>query len=288
MREKTIKILIILLMSLSCFRGGIASGGEQWKEMKGEHFIVYFLQDEKFAKGVLDKAEVYYRNIATDLGYPRYTDFWLWDKRVKIYIYEDHESYIKATGMPRWSQGMADYKKKQIVSYIWSKDFLESLLPHEIAHLIFRDFVGFRGVIPLWLDEGVAQWEEEPKRSVITEVARDFYQRDSLLSMKDMMGINLEEFNEPGKVYIRPTKTRKGDPGVLFMSSEHLISTYYMEAASLVGFLISKYGSESFAVFCRELRNGKPLEDAFRSAYPSHIKSIDELDEKWREYLEER
>lgn len=287
MRTKTMKILIILFLALGCCKGGIASNEEQWKEIKGEHFVVYFLQDEKFAKDVLDKSEVYYRNIATELGYPRYTDFWLWDKRVKIYIYNDHDSFIAATGQPNWSQGMADYKKKQIVSYIWSKDFLESLLPHEMAHLIFRDFVGFKGVIPLWLDEGVAQWAEELKRSIIKEVARDFYQRDSMLSMKDMMEMNLDEFSEPGRVHIRSTKTKKGEPSVLFLSSEHLISTYYMEAASLVGFLISKYGSDSFAVFCRELRDGKQLEIAFKDAYPSHIKSIDELEEKWRKYLEE-
>ena len=46
-------------------------------------------------------------------------------------------------------------------------------------------------------------------------------------------------------------------------------------------------GSDSFAYFCRELRDGKSLVDAFRSAYTGHIRDIAELDKIWREYLNE-
>ncbi len=133
---------------------------EQWQVLNSDHFIVHFLSDEQFARDVLDKSEIYYNDIATQLGYPRYSEFWLWDKRVKIFIYADHRSYLNATGQPDWSQGMADYRQKRISSYVWSSGFLESLLPHEIAHLIFRDFVGFKGEVPVWLDEGVAQWRK--------------------------------------------------------------------------------------------------------------------------------
>ena len=105
--------------------------------------------------------------------------------------------------------------------------------------------------------------------------------------MKDMMGINLDDFKETGRIYIRATRTKKGESGVLFLSAENIISTYYLEAASLVSFLIEKYGSDSFAYFCRELRDGKSLEDAFRAAYTTYIKDIEELDLKWREYLKE-
>jgi hypothetical protein len=284
---KTLRLSICFIAVLCLYGAGSGFCEDRWQELKGEHFIVYFLQDEKFAKDVLDKAEVYYRNIALDLGYPRYTDFWLWDKRVKIYIYLDHESYVSATGQPQWSQGMADYRRKQIESYAWSKDFLESLLPHEIAHLVFRDFVGFKGEIPLWLDEGVAQREEEPKRKIVKAAARNFFEKDLLLSMKDMMEMNLDDYKEKGRVYIRSTITKKGETGVLFLSAENIINTYYLEAASLVSFLIDKYGSDSFAYFCRELRDGKSLIDAFRSAYTGYIKDIEELDKKWRMYLNE-
>ena len=264
-----------------------ASVAQEWQELKGEHFIAYFTQEQRFAKEALDKAEGYYRRIASDLGYPRYKEFWLWDKRVKIYIYANHASYIKTTGQPEWSQGMADYKNKQIASFAGSRGFLESILPHEIAHLIFRDFVGFVGEIPLWLDEGVAQWAEEAKRKDMKSMAKEFYEKDGLLSIEDMMKLDIRNIKDKNLVHIRPARTKKGDMAVLFLSPDNLITTYYLQSVSLVDFLIEKYGSDRFAEFCRQLRDGKTLAGALRFAYPTYIRSLKELEDRWREYLSE-
>lgn len=279
------KILCSLFFVLCSLVITCPAHAQEWKELSGEHFIVYFTQDESFAKNVSDKAEVYYKRIASELGYPRYSEFWLWDKRVKIYIHPDKKSFLGATGQPEWSEGMADYINKEIVSYVWSEDFMESLLPHETAHLIFRDFVGFKGEVPLWLDEGVAQWAEEAKRAEIKSRAQELYQDDALLLLSDMMKLKINALKDIDKLFIRPTITKEGEKGVIFLSTENLITTYYLEAVSLVGFLIEKYGSDRFAGFCRDLRDGKALEDALKSAYPEYIRSIDELETAWRKYL---
>jgi len=279
------RVLISVLVFPLFFILVTASFAQEWIELNGEHFIVYFIGEEKLAKEILDKAEFFYRNIATELGYPRYSEFWMWDKRVKIYLYPDHQAFLKATGQPQWSQGMADYKNKTIISYAWSKEFVEALLPHEIAHLIFRDFVGFKGEIPLWLDEGVAQWEEEAKRKQIKAMSRQLFNNDSVLSLEDMMKLDIRHITQTDRVYIRSTLTKSGERGVLFLSGDNLINTYYIQAVSLVGFLIEKYGSYAFASFCRELRDGKSLEDALKFAYPDHIRNLTEFENKWREYL---
>ncbi|MCX5702227.1 MAG: hypothetical protein NTW64_04540 [Candidatus Omnitrophica bacterium] len=278
------RILITLFCFLNCAQ---TASAQDWQEANGEHFIVCFTQDKDFAENLLDKAETYYRNIALDLGYARYSEFWLWDKRVKIYIYPDHASFIKATGQPEWSQGMADYRTKQIISYAWSQGFLESLLPHEMAHLIFRDFVGFKGEVPLWLDEGVAQWEEELRRKEMKQMVYKLYNDDSLLGLNDMLKLDIREIREKDRVYIRPTRTKNDEPGILFVSGNNLIRTFYIQSFGLVGFLIEKYGSENFANFCRQLRDGKTLEEALRFAYPTYIRSISELEDRWRKYLKE-
>lgn len=262
---------------------------QDWQELKGEHFIVYFTQEDSFAKNVLDKAEVYYRNIAIALGYPRYSEFWIWDKRVKIYIYPGREDYLMATGEPGWSQGMADYKKKEITSYILNKGFLDSLLPHEIAHLIFRDFVGFKGQVPLWLDEGVAQWAEETKRDKSVIIAKQLFKSNKLFSLDDMMKLDIRNVRDKDKVYIRSIqRTKEGVRAVLCLSSDNLIGTYYIQAVSLVRLLIESHGSDNFAEFCRQLRDGKALEEALRFAYPTYLRSLDELEDMWREYLAKR
>jgi hypothetical protein len=281
------RLLFCILFTLAPFFNLLSeSAGQDWKELSGEHFIVYFTQDDKFAKDVLEESEVYYRNIASELGYPRYSEFWLWEKRVKIYIYPDHQSFLAASGQPEWSKGVAEYKTKQILSYAWSKGFTESLLPHEIAHLIFRDFVGFKGEIPLWLDEGVAQWMEEPKRREVKRLARQKLETNSFMVLEDMMHLDIRNVKYKELVYIRPALSNDKRQGVLFLSAENLIDIYYLESVSLVGFLMEKYGGDSFTNFCREMRDGKTVDEALRIAYPTHIHSIAELEEKWKEYLE--
>lgn len=280
------KFLTYILIALFfLFSFSLKSFAQDWQELKSEHFVVYFTQDDNFAQEVLGAAEVYYQRIASDIGYPRYSAFWTWDKRVKIYIYLDQSSYLKATGQPEWSQGMADYTNKQIMGYIRSTGFIESILPHEIAHLIFRDFVGFKGEIPLWLDEGVAQWSEELRRKQIKTMAKHLYNNNSLLTLKDMMNLDIKIMDKKA-VYIRPILTKDGDKGVLFLSGDNLINTYYLQAASLVGFLMERYGSYSFADFCRQLRDGKTLEDALKNTYPAYIQNLDELERNWREYID--
>ncbi len=276
------KLFLVILLGLCSLAAGYPGN---WSEKKSEHFIVYFTQDEKFAQDVLHRAEQDYRRIAHDLGYARYSEFWTWDKRVKIYIYPERNAFLKATNQPSWSEGMADYTNKHIVSYAWGKGFVESLLPHEIAHLVFRDFVGFKGEIPLWLDEGVAQWAEEAKRKEIKSLIQRYFQQDNLLLVSDIMKLNIENLKGKQGLLIRATRTKDDKDGVLFLSANNLIEIYYLQSVSLVGYLIEKFGSTAFSGFCRELRDGRSVEEALRVAYPLRIRDIKEFEDGWREYL---
>ena len=234
---------------------------EDWAELKGDHFIIYYQADNRFASEVLRKSESYYRNIGKDLSFTRYSNFWQWENRVKIYIFPNKEQYQGATNEPAWSEGVASYTKKEIRSYAWSKGFLDALLPHEITHLVFRDFVGFKGEVPLWLDEGVAQWEEPAKRAVVRKTMKAQLTAGKFFPVTQMTTVNLEQM--------------KGDEVVAF----------YVQAASFVDFLITEYGSEGFIVFCRQLRDGKSLDDALRFAYPTSIRNQKDLEEKWNNYI---
>jgi hypothetical protein len=285
MKREVLSLILAVTITLFLFS---LSSAQDWQELKGEHFIVYYTKEHKFAKEVLNKSEVYYKRIASELGYPRYSKFWLWENRVKIYIYPDKNSFLKATNQPDWSEGMADYINKQIISYAWNIGFLESLLPHEMAHLIFRDFVGFKGEIPLWLDEGVAQWAEKEKRNHINALMKKSFHENNLLSLDDMMKVDIKNVDTEEKVYIRSIRTKENQQGVLFLSGNNLINIYYLQSVSLVTFLIDKYGAGNFAEFCRELRNGKSLEEALKSSYPSSIRSLEELEDRWRKYLSEQ
>ncbi|MFC1658530.1 peptidase MA family metallohydrolase [Candidatus Omnitrophota bacterium] len=286
MQDKKAQFLPACLIIASLFLSAHTVSAREWRELKGDHFIIYFEQKQNFASKVLRKAEANYERIASDLGYARYSNFWTWSNRVKIYIYPDQKSYVTHTGQPEWSYGMADYDKKEILGCSGSQDFLNSILPHEIAHLIFRDFVGFKGEVPLWLDEGVAQWEEEVSRDRIKKAIRDCLQRRALLSLSDIMDMDIRLIKDTDRIHLRTTRI-EGKHSFIIIDGENLIHLFYLQSASLVGFLIERYGSDKFTNFCRELRDGKRLEEALCSAYTTRLCSIEELEDKWIEYLKE-
>ena len=252
---------IVIILFLVC---GVATA-EDWQVLKSQHFLVYYLDDKSFAGDVARNAERYYNKIASDLGYSRYDNFWQWDNRVKLYIYPDREQFVTGAGVPRkWAQGLAKYKEKEIISYRWSEGFLESLLPHELTHLIFRDFVGFPasgGGIPLWLDEGVAQWEEESKKEEARKITKELIRSHSYIPIRQLTRLDV-----------------RVEDNVL------IARNFYVQAITLVGFLVEKYGGRKFTFFCRELRDGKSLDEALSSAYTNTISGTADLEKKWVKY----
>ena len=258
MQKLCYTIVIILLLC------AIATA-EDWKVIKGEHFLVYYVDNKKFAAEARSRAEKYYNKIAADIGYSRYDNFWRWDNRAKIYIYRTHEDFMRATGKEPWIYGVVRYHKKEIISYEWSAGFLDSLLPHEIAHLVFRDFVGFPAAggkgIPLWLDEGVAQWEEEARRTKSVEAVKKLIKDKSYIPIAELMGTDVR------------TK-----------SDYELSSKFYAQAITLVGYMIKEYGPSKFNLFCRQLRDGKSVNAALSFVYTNSIPNIKSLEEKWIKY----
>jgi len=238
---------------------------EEWKVVKSEHFLVYYINNKKFAREVLVRAEKYYSKIASDLNYSRYDNFWRWDNRAKIYLYKTHEDFMRATGKNPWIYGTVKYREKEIISYEWSAGFLDSLLPHEIAHLIFRDFVGFpdgdgKG-IPLWIDEGVAQWEEEARRAQSAGIVRKLIKEKSYIPIAELMELDVR------------TK-----------SDRALSDKFYAQAVTLVGYMIKEYGPSKFNLFCRQLRDGKSVDAALSFVYTNSMPNIKSLEEKWIKY----
>src|ERR1700690_2772889 len=95
-----------------------------WLQLAGDHFVVLYptADDDELAHGMLDHAEENYNEIADDIGYSRYQNFWTWNNRVKIILFNDQDSYVRQTGQPPWSQGFASiyselFKSRIIVTY---------------------------------------------------------------------------------------------------------------------------------------------------------------------------
>ena len=233
---------------------------EGWIPLKSEHFIVYYRgRDQKFPSLVLSQAEFYYDAIAVALGYSRRDNFWLWEKRCLIYLYPSKTEFHHETRQAEWSGGYAVADKRTIVSYLGDSQFLDSILPHELAHLVFRDFVGAHkpGIIPLWLDEGVAMSQEKAKREYFDRLVAQMISKKTWAPLKTLSQI----------------RSLNG-------MDTHQSAIFYAESQSLVRFLLG-FGPTRFVQFCRDLRDGKTLEDAFRANYPNDFPSIQACEDHW-------
>lgn len=238
------------------------SAGDEWKEMKGKHFIVHYRSDRDFADKVRSKAEKEYQRIVKDLGYTKYGDFWLWDDRVKIYLYSSRQEFISAENAPEWAAGKADYKDG-LISGIEANDiFLNSVLSHELGHLVFRDFVGFTDEVPLWLDEGVAQWEDYTTRERARVYASKMFKENRLFNLNSLTSMDVRMVNEAGAA-----------------------PQFYAQSVSLVGFMIEEHGAERFTRFCRKLKDGRSMDEALRFTYPEGMRTIQELEVQWQESM---
>jgi hypothetical protein len=252
---------VCLLVFFAFCSNSAAAQNNKWETLKGTHFIAYYQNAPKeFIEQLIDKAESYYNEIATNLGFNRY-NFWLWDNRAKIYIYDSAADYASATSQPSWSSGSTLMAAKLIHTYPNAQNFLTETLPHEMGHIIFREFVGFNNyAVPLWLDEGVASYQQKSRSPLTNSLLKEAMRKGNFIKLQDLSGFNL-----------------------LRTSDVALVQLFYSEAFSIVNFLVKEFGKDKFVLFCQNLRDKGNLERALASAYP--FSNLKELGSAWERYL---
>lgn len=257
--------MIRALLIIGFTAASITATAAEWETHKSKHFIVRHQDTEQFARQTARHAERYYDTILGDLGFRRSGNFWLWDNRVTITIYPDRRTFIAATRSPAWAAGKASLGDREISTYATSVEFLNVLLPHELTHFIFVDFIGFDTDAPLWLHEGVAQWEEEGRRAGLRAQVRLSVAAGRYIPLRTLMALDVRT-----------------------VDSRNLATLFYAQAASVVGFLIEEHGARRFGKFLRQIRDGKGFEEALRFTYSSRFRTIEELEESWRRYAKDK
>ena len=229
-----------------------------WQTEKSQHFIIYY-QDAPvgFISELIYKAEDYYNSIVDELGYYRF-DFWSWDNRAKIFLYRNSDEFHKETDRASWSGAIVSVGNRTIKSFIGQVGFFDSILPHEMTHIIFREFVGGKVVLPLCIDEGVACSQEKSYLAGRMQIAKNLVLHNNYLKFD-----NFFEIYKLGPE-IQP-------------------QLFYAQSASIVIFLIRQYGKEGFLDFSRKLRDGLPWQKALLSVY--RFANLDEMEASWRAFI---
>ncbi len=253
--------IILLCAVFMSFNIAAAQDTDGWNISKSRHFIVYYKNaSEDFIQQVVNKSEDCYTMITGTMGFTRF-DFWLWEDRAKIYVYDTLDDYGSAIGQPKWSAGVAIPKEKKICTFVDSRGFFDSLLPHEMGHIIFRELVGFDNyAVPLWLEEGVASYQENLRVSTADMLVQEAADKGELMPLNRLSSVNLK--------------------GMLDSSA---IKLFYAQSASIVGFMINSFGSDKFVEFCQNLRDKKDFNESMRYVY--NFSNIEALEPAWREYL---
>jgi len=261
-----LRIIRILTFQVAGFvLVGLLWGGNSfsldWKQYKSQHFVVYYnAAPEDFVENVAEMAESYYREITDNLGFTRHKS-WNLSDRAKIYIYNDSDDYAQNARQANWSAGAASPDSKTIRTFPAAQGFFDTTLPHELGHIIFREFIGHRSSIPLWFEEGVAMYQEKAKRWGSKKVVQGLLDNGNFIPLERLSIMRLTS-----------------------RSKQEFVNLFYAESASSVYYLISELGQSRFVRFCRKLREGIKFEEALESVYV-RFENIEEFNESWVKYL---
>lgn len=252
-----------------------AQSEQELRERKSMHFIIHYDSsvDRNFIDKLVAKAEEAYREIAKDLNFFR-DEPWVFDRRATIYVYRNKEEYLRQTNMPQWSYGAANVEAKEVYTFDGAWKIFKYTLVHELTHLIFKEFIGDNGTIPLWLNEGAAMYmEHKGHRGQLVKKVRELIKKDHI-SMRELLTVKFSDIEHVSN----PDGTLTGDD---------YVASFYLESFSLVNFLINRYSKFRFSLFCKEIRKGTDPKDAIFKAYSS-LRDYDKLEEQWRRFYFDR
>jgi len=265
----------LLLWAFQGIGFGQTAGSQDWKTLKGKHFLIHIQPNASqdalfFGQKVLTEAERYYDRIQTTLGHLN-QDPWLWDHRCHINLYRDKQSYVKEAGRPSWSSASASFDGVPTIdSHLGAKGFLETELPHEIAHLLFREYVGVDNAnVPRWMDEGIALFNEKSDRgSMLDKMVRAKAHEGRLISLAALSG-NFNNVELSGAKW----------------GSEESITLYYAQSYSIIQFLVDRFGQPRFVEFVRSLKNGGTVEQSLRKTYGTRFQNLASFENEWLKAL---
>ncbi len=244
------------------------------EELKRDHFIIYH-ENRNFANDISWNAEYNYKKILRHLGI---ADFHPWEKgenKCVILIFKNQKEFLDAVLSPLnlkneeeamvaresldWMGGLARKDENVLMIFEGAKGVENQILPHELSHLILREYFG-EANIPLWLNEGMAQYEEEGRgyKKLVMNIVRDniFLALTDLFKMKSLPPSRAE------------------------------IALFYVQSASVIDYMRTQLLQTQFSQFLRQLKGGIPTDEALKEVYqwkfPNGVK---DFEKRWLEYV---
>jgi len=224
-----------------------------YKTYETAHFLVQaYTTETAVAQSVV--CEQNYNRVMNDLGLYSFAPV----KPYNVVVYRSVEEYIRQTGQPKWSGGMA-YGNAIL---IYESEGAAAILAHEMTHLIFNEFMGLANSPDFkWVNEGMAVYEES-RASAVSKAA---YSR----RFTNMVAPNPIPFSQ--LINLAP----QGE------EQTAAVERWYAEAGSVVGFMIKEGGTLGFSIFITRLKAGATADSAISEAFPGLWKNLRDLERAW-------
>jgi len=222
-----------------------------WKSINHGQITFYWYEgDESFIQNLIAAADDALENLRNEfnctLGQP-----------IKLYIYANAMDMQGALIYPdEWTGGMAFPQYNTIVIGIspFNLAWGQRAISHELGHMVVHQMVsGPFGVLPTWLDEGLAMAAEGELRQDLQSALAQAIDRDALFSVHSITGS-------------LPASTDQAE-------------LCYAESYSVVKFLSETYGSQKLLDLLGVFAHGSTSDEALLTVYGF---DTEELNRRWR------
>ena len=227
----------------------LTSTAPQGSEMS----LFWYEGSDSFARELMDTCEEGLARLTQDIGtYP--------ERSINIYIYASDNDLKGAMIFPQeWTGGVAFTAFSTIAIGISPSelDWGKRALVHELTHLVVHQatFSPY-GQLPLWLDEGLAMYNEGELDPVLRSYLEEAILEDELISVRSLCSP--------------------------FSAYSEKAGLSYAQSYSLVEYLLDNYGQDSMLDLLTIFKQGSAYDEALTEVYGF---DIDGLDARWRATL---
>lgn len=223
-----------------------------WRTLETDSLLLFWQNGStSFAQALMDAGE----KAMVDLSAATGVDM---EEQIEVYIYASSEAMQMATLFaPAWSGGLAfsDHRAVLIGIPTTSLEWGKRAFAHELSHVVIGYYTfTCIGSLPIWLNEGLAEYAEGDMEPYYIGILSDAIEEDSLLSVREL--------------------------GQIFSNDRDLAQLSYAQSQSLVEYLIENFGQEKMLLLLGEFREGAPEDRALSDIYGM---DRDGLEAAWRE-----
>ncbi len=227
-----------------------------WRIYKSPHFEVYYYPEfEQHLERLSSYAESAYRKVASDLKHEiAFT--------IPLILYKTHSEFEQTNltqgFIPEAALAFTEpFRNRMVVPIDMPPDQLQGLITHELTHVFEFDLIPRSLVqrdVPLWVDEGLAEW------------TRGIWDPLDLMWIRD--AAVTDQVPKMSRSNYQPLSGREA----------------YNFGHACFEFIEARYGKEGIRQFLYTLRKGilgGSAEDIYRQAFRTTPQEFDEAYDKW-------